>query len=281
MSRLLGDQRMSAVLVRTPGFSCIGALIIRYGYPFGLAVMAILLWESSVHILQVPEYLLPAPHIVALSLLGNWSVIWVNVWPTLAEILAGYFLSIIIGVPLAIAIVYSRLAERTLYPPMVASQAIPKIAIAPLFIVWMGYGIMPKMWIAFLIAFFPIVIDTVVGLRSIHPELLLLGRSMGAGSLRVFIRLRLPNALPNLFGGLKVAVTFAVVGAITGEFVGSEKGLGYLLTSASGNMDTALVFAILVVISVIAMVLFVLVEVLERLVIPWHASIRLRGTGGQ
>src|SRR3546814_13117658 len=129
----------------------------------------------------------------------------------------------------------SSLAERTLYPPMIASQAIPKVAIAPLFMVWMGYGLMPKIWIAFLIAFFPIVIDTVVGLRSVQPEMLQLGRSMGGGTLRVFLKLRLPNALPHLFGGLKVAITLAVVGAITGEFVGSQAGLGYLLTAGRGQ----------------------------------------------
>ncbi len=112
----------------------------------------------------------------------------------------------------------------------------------------MGFGVMPKVWIAFLIAFFPIVIDTVVGLRSVQPELLQLGRSMGNGTLRVFLKLRLPNALPNVFAGLKVAITLAVVGAITGEFVGSQSGLGYLLTSASGQMDTALVFAVLLTI---------------------------------
>src|SRR5262249_10677506 len=128
--------------------------------------------------------------------------------------------------------------------------------------------------------FFPVVIDTVVGLRSVQPEMLQLGRSMGGGTLRVFLKLRLPHALPNIFGGLKVAITLAVVGAITGEFVGSQEGLGYLLTSASGKMETPLVFAVLVTISVVAMVLFILVEVAERIVIPWHASMRSRGLVG-
>lgn len=252
----------------------------RYGYSIGLAVAVVLIWEFAVAYFQTPAYLLPPPSTIAQTFVEDWRVIYFNLAPTLIAILGGFLLSIVVGVPLATLIVFSRFAERVLYPPMVASQAIPKVAIAPLFIVWMGYGLTPKIWIAFLIAFFPIVIDTVVGLRSVQPEMLQLGRSMGGGTLRVFLKLRLPNALPNLFAGLKVAITLAVVGAITGEFVGSQAGLGYLLTSASGQMDTALVFAVLVTISVIAMLLFMAIEFLEKLVIPWHASMRSRDIGG-
>jgi NitT/TauT family transport system permease protein len=252
----------------------------RYGYPAFLTVVVIVIWEYGTWYFETPRYLLPAPSLILDSFVEDWRLIWINLWPTLTEILVGYLLSIVIGIPLATFIVYSSLAERTLYPPMIASQAIPKVAIAPLFMVWMGYGMMPKIWIAFLIAFFPIVIDTVVGLRSIPPEMIQLGRSMGGGRFRVFMKLRLPNALPNVFGGLKVAITLAVVGAITGEFVGSQEGLGYLLTSASGKMETPLVFAVLITISVVAMILFILVELAEKLVIPWHASMRTRGLAG-
>jgi NitT/TauT family transport system permease protein len=269
-------QSTLALTLRTPELTRIRAKAIQCAYPVALIVAAFLLWEYLVRLLAVPGYLLPAPSIILQSFISNWYIIHLNLWPTVTEVLIGYLMSILIGVPLAILIVYSRFAEQAIYPPMVASQAIPKVAVAPLFIVWMGYGIMPKVWIAFLIAFFPIVIDTVVGLRAIQLEMLYLGRSMGAGTLRVFLKLRLPNALPNLFGGLKVAISLAVVGAITGEFVGSEKGLGYLLTSATGNMDTPLVFAILFVVSGVAVVLFVLVEILERIAIPWHASMRSR-----
>jgi NitT/TauT family transport system permease protein len=251
----------------------------RYGYPVAVTVAALLAWEFGVQVFQVPAYLLPPPSSIAVTLVADWRVIYVNAAPTLVSTLGGFGLSVIIGVPLAMLIVFSRVAERVLYPPMIASQAIPKVAVAPLFIVWMGYGIMPKIWIAFLIAFFPIVIDTAVGLRSVPPEMIQLGRSMGGGSLRVFLKLRLPSALPNLFGGMKVAITLAVVGTITGEFVGSQAGLGYLLTSASGQMDTSLVFAVLVTLSAIAVLLFMLIEWLERLAIPWHASMRSRIVG--
>jgi NitT/TauT family transport system permease protein len=251
----------------------------RYGVPLGLAVAFVVIWEFGVRLGNVPAYLLPPPTAIFKSLVNDWKVIYLNIFPTLIAIIGGFALSVVIGIPLATVIVFSRFAERMLYPPMIASQAIPKVAIAPLFVVWMGFGVMPKVWIAFLIAFFPVVIDTVVGLRSVQPEMLQLGRSMGGGTLRVFLKLRLPNALPNIFAGLKVAIALAVVGAITGEFVGSQSGLGYLLTSASGQMDTALVFAVLVTISVIATLLFMIIERVEKLVIPWHSSMRSRTVG--
>lgn len=251
----------------------------RYGYPMTMLVAVVAFWEFSVYYWKLPPYLLPPPSAIAHSLINDWWIIYSNVSPTLLAILGGFALAIVIGIPLATIIVFSRFAERILYPPMVASQAIPKVAVAPLFIVWMGYGIAPKIWIAFLIAFFPVVIDTVVGLRSVQPEMLQLGRSMGGGRLRVFLKLRLPTALPNILGGLKIAITLAVVGAITGEFVGAQAGLGYLLTSASGQMDTALVFAVLLVISVIATVLFMIIEAIEKRLIPWHASMRSGAIG--
>ena len=251
----------------------------RLLYPVVTTLLVLAAWEYLSRVVGVAAYLLPPPSQVLVALVQDWHVIYLNMRPTVLAILAGFALSVAIGVPAAVIIVFSRFAERVLYPPMVASQAIPKVAIAPLFIVWMGYGLMPKVWIAFLIAFFPVVIDTVVGLRSVPPEMLQLGRSMGGGTLRVFLKLRLPSALPNIFAGMKVAITLAVVGAITGEFVGSQAGLGYLLTSASGQMDTALVFAVLLTISVIAIILFAIVETVERVAIPWHASMRSQRIG--
>jgi NitT/TauT family transport system permease protein len=254
-------------------------LLDRYGVPLVLATVVVVAWEFGVRLAHVPAYLLPPPTAIFQSLLNDWKVIYLNIYPTLVAIIGGFVLSVVIGIPLATLIVFSRLAERLLYPPIIASQAVPKVAIAPLFVVWMGFGMLPRIWIAFLIAFFPVVIDTVIGLRSVQPEMLQLGRSMGGGTLRMFLSLRLPNALPNIFAGLKVAIALAVVGAITGEFVGSQSGLGYLLTSASGQMDTALVFAVLVVISVIALLLFMVIEAVEKRVIPWHASMRSRNVG--
>ena len=231
-------------------------------------------WELTVRLFALPEYLLPGPAPVFVSLVKNVATLWYQMWWTAMTILIGFVAAAAFAIPLAMVIVISPMLERLIYPPMVATQSIPKIALAPLFIVWFGFGVLPKVAVAFLIAFFPIVIDTIVGLRSIDPAMIQLARSMGAPPRRVFLKLRLPHALPAIFGGLKVASSLAVVGALTGEFVGSDKGLGYLLVQASGNLNTSLLFATLVVLSALAMAFFYLVEVVERFSIPWHASQR-------
>jgi NitT/TauT family transport system permease protein len=159
---------------------------------------------------------------------------------------------------------------------MLFFQVVPKIAVAPLFIVWFGVGITPKILVAFLISFFPIVIDTCVGLRSITPEMIDLARSMGASRLQIFREFRLPTSLPYLFSGLKVAATLAVAGAVVGEFVGADKGLGYLLLVTNSNMQTALMFATIVVLTFIGLVFFYVIEFLESLLIPWHVTQRTK-----
>lgn len=232
------------------------------------------IWQTIVWLFAMPQYLLPGPGPVFASLAQNAAAILSQTWWTAATILIGFILAAAFAIPLATVIVISPLLERLVYPPMVATQSIPKIALAPLFIVWFGFGVVPKVAVAFLIAFFPIVIDTIVGLRSIDPAMLQLARSMGAPPHRIFRKIRLPHALPAIFGGLKVASSLAVVGALTGEFVGSDKGLGYMLVQASGNLNTALLFATLVVLSALAMAFFYVIEVLERITIPWHASQR-------
>jgi len=238
-------------------------------------VAAVTVWELVVVAFSVPSHLLPGPLEVLLSgdrIFGE--MLEHSVW-TMFAVLGGYALAAAVGVPLAIVIVISPRAERVLYPPMVATQSIPKIALAPLFIVWFGFGLFPKVAVAFLICFFPIVVDTIVGLRSIDPALIQLARSMGASPRKIFLRLRFPGALPSMFGGLKVASALAVVGALTGEFIGSDNGLGYLLMQAQGQLETAQLFAILFVLSLLAMAFFYAIEVLERLTIPWHVSQRV------
>jgi NitT/TauT family transport system permease protein len=231
-------------------------------------------WELTVRLFALPEYLLPGPEPVFVALAQNMRTLAAQSLWTAGTVLAGFLVAAAVAIPLAMLIVISPVLERLLYPPMVATQSIPKIALAPLFIVWFGFGVAPKVAVAFLIAFFPIVIDTIVGLRSIDPAMIQLARSMGAPPRRIFLKLRLPHALPMIFGGLKVASALAVVGALTGEFVGSDRGLGYLLVQASGNLNTALLFATLVILSAMAMAFFYLVEMLERIAIPWHASQR-------
>ena len=248
------------------------------GHPFLWTLLSFAIvfvaWELTVRLFALPEYLLPGPEPVLVALAQNIRTLAVQSLWTAGTELAGFLVAAAVAIPLAMLIVISPVLERLLYPPMVATQSIPKIALAPLFIVWFGFGVAPKVAVAFLIAFFPIVIDTIVGLRSIDPAMIQLARSMGAPPRRIFLKLRLPHALPMIFGGLKVASALAVVGALTGEFVGSDRGLGYLLVQASGNLNTALLFATLVILSAMAMAFFYMVEMLERIAIPWHASQR-------
>ncbi len=176
---------------------------------------------------------------------------------TLLETIIGFVVASVVGLVCAIAIVYSRGVERTLYPLLLAAQVVPKIAIAPLFVVWLGFGITPKILVAVLIAFFPVVISGVAGLRAVDPELLDLAATMGAKPWDSFAKIRFPNAMPHIFAGLKVAVTLAVVGAVVGEFVGANSGLGYIVMSSNGNLNTPQLFAALIAMSVIGIVLFV------------------------
>lgn len=273
---MVSTQTSETTLDKKSEESFIRNLFDRYGYATLVLLALILIWEIGALVTHQPERILPRPSIVAQTLIDQWQILAIHGSVTLIEAGLGFLLSVVVGVPLAIAIVYSKTLEKIIYPLLLASQAVPKIAIAPLFIIWLGFGLTPKIIIAFLIAFFPIVIDTVVGLRSIDPEMLQLAQSMGTDGVKSFIKLRLPNALPNLFGGLKVAITLAVVGAIVGEFVGADQGLGYLLQVASGNLDAPLLFAAMVFLSLIALFLFLAIEWAERTILPWHISERSR-----
>lgn len=241
-------------------------------YPSALVIALLLLWEAGTRLLDIPRFLLPPPSVVLVSLVDNAKLLLGHTWITTLEIALGFILSILIGVPLALAIFLWPPFSRAIFPLLVSSQAMPKVAIAPLLLVWFGFGLLPKVLIAFLIAFFPVVINTVVGLASIEREKIYLARSMGLSGSATFFKIRLPNALPSIFGGLKISVTLAVVGAVVGEFVGGDAGLGYLLMVANGSMDTALLFADLLVLTVLGVVFFMLVELAERIAIPRHAS---------
>lgn len=234
----------------------------------------LVLWEAGVRLLNVELYLLPAPSVVAGAVGKDMPLLIEHGWITTQEVVIGYLLSIAVGIPLGLVIFLSRPFARAIYPLLVSSQAIPKTAIAPLFVLWFGFGLLPKVLIAFLIAFFPIVISTVVGLASIEQEKVYLAQSMKMGSIATFFKIRLPQAAPSIFGGLKIAITLAVVGAVVGEFVGADAGLGYLLLIANGNLDTPLLFAGLFALTLLGVVAFAIVEVIERIAIPWHSSQR-------
>lgn len=241
-----------------------------------IALAAILLvWEFGVRLGDVPVFLLPAPSAIWVSIVDNLPALLRHSWVTLLETLAGFGLSVIIGIPLAVLIVYSRIFERILYPMLVASQAVPKVALAPILLVSLGYGIMPKVIVALLIAFFPVVVNTVTGLASVDRETLKLMRSMGASKLDVFMKVRFPHAVPSMIAGFKVAIALAVVGAVVGEFVGSRSGLGYYMLLATGNFDTPLVFACVIMLTVMGILLFYTVGLLEVVLARWNRSARI------
>jgi len=246
-------------------------------YPVMTVVGTLVAWEFATRAFGIPAYLLPAPSQIAVSLAENAALILKHGWVTTIEIVLGFLLSIVVGVPLALAIFMWPAFSRSVLPLLVSSQAMPKVAVAPLFLVWFGFGLLPKVLIAFLIAFFPIVIGTAVGLASIEQEKIYLARSMGLGTAATFFKIRLPSALPSVFGGLKISITLAVVGAVVGEFVGGDAGLGYLLMVANGNIDTPLLFAGLVALTVQGVVLFFLVELVERLAIPRQTAATVAG----
>ncbi|MCL4459635.1 MAG: ABC transporter permease [Chloroflexi bacterium] len=253
----------------------VGSQIVNLSYPVWAMVGILVIWQIGVMVFGVPEYLLPAPSRIVVRVITEGGYLFRHTLVSIREILLGFALSIAVGIPTAVIIVYSRPLERTIYPVLVSFQTVPKVAVAPLFIIWFGFGILPKILVAFLIAFFPIVIDTVVGLRSVEPEMLYLVRSMGANPLETFFKIRFPNALPNIFAGLKVAITLAVVGAIVGEFVGADAGLGYVLVVANGYLDTVMVFATIAILALVGIILFEIIDILEKAVLPWHVSQRI------
>jgi NitT/TauT family transport system permease protein len=236
--------------------------------PILVTALLLVIWEVAADLFNIPTYLFPAPSLIMRAGIDNASLLLREAWITSVEIMLGYLLSIVVGIPLALGIFHWPLFAKSVYPLLVSSQAMPKVAIAPLFVVWFGFGLLPKVLIAFLIAFFPIVINTVMGLSAIEHEKIFLARSMGLSGFATFRLIRFPNALPSIFAGLKISITLAVVGAVVGEFVGGDSGLGYQLMVANGNMNTPLLFAGVLALTVLGLIMFGAIELLERYALP-------------
>lgn len=235
----------------------------------GLALAAILLaWEVWVRLAHIPPALLVPPSAVALTIGRQWPILVSEGWVTFVESFVGFVLAFAFAVPLAVVITASRTLNQALYPLLIATQSLPKVAVAPLILVWVGTGIESKLVIAWLVAFFPILVDTATGLRLTPPEFLELGRSLRASPWQVFSKFRLPSAVPFIVSGSKVAVTLALIGAVIGEFVSSTDGLGFLLLTANSQLDTALSFAALFGLAVLGLALYGMVAVVERLLVP-------------
>jgi NitT/TauT family transport system permease protein len=227
-------------------------------------------WEAVVRIAHPPAFLLPSIGAVARRLIAFGPQWPRHVWATAEATLAGFLVAVVFGVGVAVPIVFSPALSRAVTPLLVTVQIVPKIAFAPFFLVWFGLGITSKVMVAFLVAFFPVVVNTAIGLVQIEPDLLDLARSLKTTRAWVFRKIRFPNALPYVFGGLRVASTLAVIGAIIAEFVGSDEGLGYLIVIANNQLDTPLGLAAIALLSAFGLVLYGAILLLERLAMPWH-----------
>jgi ABC-type nitrate/sulfonate/bicarbonate transport system permease component len=252
----------------------IGSFLRQYAPPLALILFLLIAWQIGTWVMQVPKWLLPSPWqimtagVEALDLLGP------HTWQTLKETWLGLGLALAVGLGLALVIDFSALLRRTVYPLLVASQTVPILALAPLLIIWFGYGILPKVIVVGLVCFFPIVVSTADGLRVADPDLMALLRAMGANRRQTFFKVRLPGALPSFFSGLKIAITYSVVGAVIGEWVGASRGLGIFMIRSSKNFLTDRVFAAIAVTSLLSILMFAAVIVLERALLPWYYAHR-------
>jgi putative hydroxymethylpyrimidine transport system permease protein len=238
--------------------------------PLLLLVAIGVLWQVSVRIWDLPPYILPSPGRIILVMAERWNLLLANSMVTLGEISVGFVVALIGGVALALAIHSSRIVERALLPLVIASQTIPVFAIAPLLILWFGYGMGSKVVMAAIIVFFPIVINTVEGLRATDPDTISLLKVLEATPRQIMLKVRIPQALPFVFSGLKIGVAVSVIGAVIGEWVGAREGLGYLMIHANAQLQVDLVFAAIFCLSVMGVALYALIGLLERHVVCWR-----------
>lgn len=243
---------------------------------------ALALWQVLTVVRQVPTYLLPGPVDIWRAGVDEHDLLLANAVPTLEIAVFGFALAAVLALVVAIAIRFSPLLEAGVYPIVIVSQTVPVVALAPVLVVLLGFTILPKLIIVALICFFPITVNAVDGFHSVDPDLTKLMRSLGAGRWRTFRAIEWPSALPFIFSGAKVAVTFSVVGALFGEWAGSSEGLGYLMTQKQSQFDTGALFAAIALLSLIGIGLFALVSVAERLLLPWyHGDGRRKALNGR
>ncbi|MCH7718559.1 MAG: ABC transporter permease [Chloroflexi bacterium] len=231
-------------------------------------------WQGVVALFDIPAWKLPAPSAIGAELVASRALFLRHAWVTLEEVLLGFGVALALGVILAGLIASFPTFQRAVYPFVIASQTVPIIVIAPLLLIWVGYGLAPKIIVVALIAFFPIVVNTVDGLRGVDADMVNMMRTLGASRRQVFVKIQVPTALPFLFSGVKVAITFSVIGAVIGEWVGASAGLGYLTRVSVPLFLTARSFGAVVILSAMGVSLFVAVALLERLLLPWYHTER-------
>lgn len=244
----------------------------HYVYPTLTFMGLIALWQAGVSFFQIRPLFLPSPFLVGQEFFRHAGTLLQHTLVTFNETLLGFALGVLVGVPIAIGIAYSPFLQNTIYPLIVGAQSIPKVAVAPLLLIWIGHGLGSKILVAFSIAFFPVVVSTATGLNAVEPEMMDLIRSLSATRMQVFRMVRLPTAMPYIFAGFKVSVTLSVIGALVGEFVGSDEGLGYMIVLASSELNTPLSVACMVLLSLMGIGLFLVVSLLERVLFPWYTA---------
>jgi NitT/TauT family transport system permease protein/putative hydroxymethylpyrimidine transport system permease protein len=242
---------------------------VKWAAPTALLALLVGAWQALAKLGHVENYLLPAPSEVASALWRDRDLLAPDAWVTTREVLLGFALALAIGVAIALVLHVSPVLRRAVYPLVVASQAIPVVVIAPILVIWFGFGLTPKLIVIALICFFPVVVNTLDGLQSVDRDQVKMMRTLGASRLDLLRRLELPSALPFLFSGAKVAVAVAVIGAVFGELVGSDAGLGHAIQVGTAQLETARVFAAVLILSVMAIALFGLVALIERRAVPW------------
>jgi putative hydroxymethylpyrimidine transport system permease protein len=234
-----------------------------------LTVALLVAWELIVRLGHVPEYLLPAPSQILADLKTDWVILWPAMWVTLREVLIGFVIATVAGVGLAVLLHLYGPLRRAMYPLLIGSQTIPIVVLAPILVILLGYGILPKLVIVALICFFPIVVNGLDGLRAVDDDFIRMMYTLDATRWGIFRRVEFPGALPSFFSGMRIAATFAAIGAVFGEWSGSNAGLGYVMLEATPNLLTSRIFAAILMLTVISLALFGLVSLLERIAVPW------------
>jgi NitT/TauT family transport system permease protein len=252
----------------------------RQNWKIAVTLVGLLVvWEIFVRSAGIKPYILPAPSVVLASLWQKLPTVLAAAGFTVQPMLIGFAIAVVVGILLALIVAFSPTLQDIIYPLIVFLQIVPKIAVAPLFIIWFGYGLMPKVLLVFLLSFFPIVVSAVTAFRSVDTDIMDLAKATGAGAWRIFLKVQVPHALPTLFTGIKVAAALSSTAAVVAEFVASDRGLGYLLLEYNGTLNTSMAFAVIIVLSAMGLVLYGVVELIERLLIPWHVSRRIDETG--
>ena len=247
----------------------IKALVSGYLMPIITLTILVVFWEISCKFFNIPVWLLPSPSAIIARLAEFWPLLLYHTYVTFYESILGFLVAVIFAIPTSIAIAYSRMLQNTIYPILLVFQTVPKVAIAPVIVMWFGLGLESKIAIAFLVSFFVIVVNLTTGFLTVPPELIDIVRLLNAKKTQIFLKIRLPYAMPFFFSGLKSAITLSIVGAVIGEFVASSEGLGYIILAAAPQLDTDIAFAAILMLSIIGLALFATIHFLEKIFVPW------------